>query len=277
MRFFLFVCLFFASVVSYAQEKINVLLIATNHFDNPGNDVGKAVDRNILTEKNQKELEFITGKIAKDFKPSKVFAEYPYGKRKELDIMYQQYANGKSYFNADSLTPKKAKFFKENEIFQFSFKLAKKANNKSVYAIDTMLNLKFDVLFKYLASHKELNDKFQADLAKMTAYFNNCLEKDSQVEAFLCMNDEKQNLLNKSFYISFVNKLGVDNDYFGANFVTDWYKRNLLMYANFQTQLEDTDKNVVLMAGAGHTAMIIDFIKNDPRFNLVEFKDIFKK
>lgn len=277
MKSFLIACSLLVSFLSYGQDKINVLLIATNHFDNPGNDVGKSVDRNILTEKNQKELEIITSKIAKEFKPTKVFAEYPYSKRNDLEVMFKQYANGIPYFNADSLTTKKAKFFKENEIFQFSFRLAKKANNKSVYAIDTMLNLKFDVLFKYLATKKELNDKFQADLKNITAYINGCLEKDSQTETFLCLNDEKQNLLNKSFYISFVNRLGIENDYFGTNFVTDWYKRNLLMYANFQSQLEATDKNVVIMAGAGHTAMMIDFIKNDPRFNLVEFKDIFKK
>ncbi|RZL30925.1 MAG: hypothetical protein EOO96_17130, partial [Pedobacter sp.] len=260
MKSFLIACSLLVSFLSYGQDKINVLLIATNHFDNPGNDVGKSVDRNILTEKNQKELEIITSKIAKEFKPTKVFAEYPYSKRNDLEVMFKQYANGIPYFNADSLTTKKAKFFKENEIFQFSFRLAKKANNKSVYAIDTMLNLKFDVLFKYLATKKELNDKFQADLKNITAYINGCLEKDSQTETFLCLNDEKQNLLNKSFYISFVNRLGIENDYFGTNFVTDWYKRNLLMYANFQSQLEATDKNVVIMAGAGHTAMMIDFI-----------------
>jgi hypothetical protein len=46
------------------------------------------------------------------------------------------------------------------------------------------------------------------------------------------------------------------------------------MYANIQSQLVQNTKNIVILVGTGHAAMMKDFIKNDERFNLIELKTI---
>ncbi len=60
---------------SFSQEKINVLLLGTYHFNNPGSDAIKNAERNILTPENQKDLDQITQSIISKFNPDQVFVE----------------------------------------------------------------------------------------------------------------------------------------------------------------------------------------------------------
>ena len=79
-----------------------VLLIGIFHFNNPGKDVAKTKGFNILSEKSQLELQEISSDI-KGFNPTKIFVEWPYDERRELDSLYQLYIDG-TYFNNNSLS-----------------------------------------------------------------------------------------------------------------------------------------------------------------------------
>ncbi|MGV7106467.1 DUF5694 domain-containing protein [Flavobacterium sp. U410] len=109
-------------------------------------------------------------------------------------------------------------------------------------------------------------------LAELETFMNNCIRQNTLEDVFKCLNTGEQYNLNKGLYISFLNRVNKDSDFFGSDFVSLWYKRNLIMYANIQNQVTKTDKNIVVIVGAGHAAMMKDFIKSDARFNLIKIE-----
>ncbi|WP_316820572.1 DUF5694 domain-containing protein [Pedobacter gandavensis] len=268
-----FFLLFFLN--SFSQNKVNVVLIGTYHFNNPGNDAIKTVDRDILSKENQIGLEKITDLIIKKYKPDQIFVESNYRTKKELNGHYQLYLNDQFSSFTDTIKNARSKrFYTEGETYQLAFRLAKKSSNKEIYPIDSLMNMRFDLLQKIIKSNPKSNQIFEAKLAELTKKSNECMAQKDLREVFKSLNTDKALNENKGFYISFANTIGLNENYLGSNLVADWYKRNLIMYANIQSQLAEETKNIVILVGTGHAAIMKDFIKNDDKFNLIELNTI---
>ena len=78
---------------AFAQQKTKVVLLGCFHFENPGLDVAKFENANILSEKRQKEVREIVDKL-KAFKPDKIFVEVPVESQPWLDSSFNSYKNG---------------------------------------------------------------------------------------------------------------------------------------------------------------------------------------
>lgn len=260
---------------SFSQNKVNVVLIGTYHFNNPGNDAVKSINRDILSKENQLGLEQITDLIVKKYRPDQIFVESNYNKKKELNDQYQLYLAGKFSSYTDTIkNARLRKFYTEGETYQLAFRLGKKSNNKEVYPIDSLIEMRFDLLQKMVKSNPKDKQIFEEKLSTLTKRSNDCLAQKDLKDVFKSLNTDAALNENKGTYISFFNRVGINENYFGANLVSDWYKRNLVMYANIQSQLVQNTKNIVILVGTGHAAMMKDFIKNDERFNLIELKTI---
>lgn len=272
--FFVLSLIFFNSWID-AQDKINVVLLGTYHFNNPGNDAIKSEVRNILEPKNQAELEKITDLISKKLKPNQIFVEDEFSNKTKLNQLYQAYLNNSFDKITDTISNARSKKkHKENEIYQLAFRLGNKAKNDSIYPIDHFSEMRFDLLQKKAGENEELKKEFVESLKSFSNDYKICINEYELIQTLKCLNTPEIRLSNKGFYISLANKIGVDDDYFGANLVADWYKRNLLIYSNFQDQIKKGSKNVLIIIGAGHSAMLYDFIKNDKNFNLIEVDEI---
>jgi len=260
---------------SFSQNKVNVVLIGTYHFNNPGNDAVKSISRDILSKENQLGLEQITDLIVKKYKPDQIFVESNYNKKKELNDQYLLYLTGKFSSYTDTIkNARSRKFHTEGETYQLAFRLGKKSSNKEIYPIDSLIEMRFDLLQKMVKSNPKDNQIFEEKLSTLTKKSNDCMAKKDLKEVFKSLNTDEALNENKGFYLSFINGLGINDNYFGSNLVSNWYKRNLIMYANIQSQLTQNTKNIVILVGTGHAAMMKDFIKNDERFNLIELKTI---
>ncbi len=272
----LFLIFLYINSFSQNQTKTNVVLIGTYHFNNPGFDEGKIKERNILTKENQEGLERITDKIIKKYKPSKVFVESDFDKRNNLNEMYNLYKNGRGYYNIDTLDSFYKRFYKENEIFQLGFRLALKAKNDSIYSIDyDKVPIRFDLIKSKIESISTVDfAEYKKNIAELETFMNTCISQDTLENALKCLNSTEQYRLNKGLYISFLNRINKGNDFFGSDLVSLWYKRNLIMFSNIQNQIVPTDKNIVIIIGAGHAAMMEEFFKSDTRFNLVKIDEV---
>lgn len=273
INFTLFLLIFQLSFLT-AQEKVKVLLLGTYHFNNPGNDMIKQKDRNILSKENQQDLEEITDKIkASVYKPDQIFVESNFNKKNELNANYQSYLKDQYHKFTDTIKKERLKrYYTEGETFQFGYRLAKKLEHKELYPIDSLLEMRFDILLKEVNSNPALKEEFSNINASLS---DKCLEKSNLSDIFLCIN-EKSNLdKNIGFYISFANKVIINKDYFGSNLVTDWYKRNLIMYANIQNQLKPNTKTILVLVGSGHAAILRQFFEVDKNFELVDLTKVF--
>ena len=272
----LFLIFLYINSFSQNQTKTNVVLIGTYHFNNPGFDEGKIKERNILTKENQEGLERITDKLIKKYKPTKVFVESDFDKRNNLNEMYNLYKNGRGYYNIDTLDSFYKRFYKENEIFQLGFRLALKAKNDSIYSIDyDKVPIRFDLIKSKIESISTVDfAEYKKNIAELETFMNTCVSQDTLENVLKCLNSTEQYRLNKGLYISFLNKINKGNDFFGSDLVSLWYKRNLIMFSNIQNQIVPTDKNIVIIIGAGHAAMMEEFFKSDTRFNLVKIDEV---
>ena len=253
------------------------MLIGIYHFNNPGFDEGKMKEHNILSDENQQGLERITDKLIKKYRPAKVFVEYDAAKNNKLNALYALYKNAKPFYHADTLNAFYKRFYSENETFQLGFRLAKKAANDSIYAMDyDEVPIRFDLIKpKLQASRSFTYSGYQDKLTQLEVFMNACLSKPKLEDVLLGLNSQEQYQLNKGLYISFLNRINQADDFFGSDLVAAWYKRNLIMYANIQNQVSAADKNIVIIVGAGHAAIMEDFIKADKRFNLVKLDTIW--
>lgn len=271
--------IFFLSLLCFsfsnAQEKINVLLLGTYHFNNPGNDAIKGIERNILTADNQKGLDQITNSIISKFKPDQIFVESNFSNKEDLNNKYQLYL--KNQYNKFTDTIKKQRmrrFYTEGETFQLAFRLAKKVNIRQIFPIDSLIEMRFDILQKELNSDPITKSILEKKAVKMTQSGDKCMSKDLLKDVFICLNQKAQLAENKGFYISIANKVNPDGKYFGSNLVADFYKRNLIMYSNIQNQIEPKTKNILILVGTGHAAIFREFFENDENFNLIEVDDV---
>jgi hypothetical protein len=245
-------------------KKKQILLIGTFHYSNPGLDVAQLNSFNIMSEKSQKELEIMSNKIKK-FGPDKIFVEWEYRKQADLDKFYNK--------NTDSL-------FKTNksEITQLALRTAKKLNHKKLYGMNYYTSFPYDSLMMAMekANQKDLMEKNKVSTENFEKTHNEKIRKSSLQEMMLYYNTKKSENENIQWYLEIANRAGNPDDFSGQSLVANWYKRNLYMYSFIQKLTESTDNKIMVLVGAGHAALIREFIAHDPQFELVELSTVLK-
>ncbi|KLT70098.1 DUF5694 domain-containing protein [Flavobacterium sp. ABG] len=253
------------NLITAQPKKKQILLIGTFHFENPGLDVAKIKTFDVMSEKSQKELENITNKI-KEFGPDKIFVEWGYQKQDKLDKFYA--------LNTDSLLHKKA-----DERVQLALRAAKKLGHKKLFAIDyNQTRFPYDSLTKGMkeANQLDLLKSNDEDMKLFEQSQNEKMKKYNLTELLIDYNSNQSNKENVEWYLGTANRAGKNDNFVGAFLVSEWYKRNLYMYSLIQKLTESKDDKIMVLLGAGHTAMIREFIKYDPNFEIVELATILK-
>jgi len=280
---FLFLLGWLAALTSAAQTKpVDLLLIGTFHFHNPGGDIAKVKSFDILSSAAQAELETMTGKLAR-LKPTKFFVEWPQNEQAELDEVYRQYLGGPEKYEAfvkATYKPKQYDFFLKNEIVQLAFRTGKKAGLTKIYALDyNKTEFPFDSVQKAMkeAHQDALRQSVDAAIKNEENSFNQKVATYSLTQLLLDQNDPASLRSNKSIYLNILNRAGTVTNFAGAYLVSEWYRRNLYMYSIVQKSVTPDDSNVLVLVGAGHAAIMQEFVTYDSTFRLKQLKDVLKK
>lgn len=271
MKIFLSIIFCVATLLSNAQKtKTKILLIGTFHFNNPGLDARKEPDFDILNPLVQKELDVISEKI-KAFNPSKFFIEFDYDEQERLDSLYNLYLENK-YFEYVKKKYPKSRYYAQCEIFQLAFRVGKLSNLKTIHCIDYS-----NADFPYDSLKQEMTHAKQLDLIKqMETFPPNAIHKNLLPRLY-DLNTSQSRKENRSWYIKYANRGAMLHNFVGAYLSSEWYRRNLFMFSLIQKLTSTKDENVVLLLGAGHIALIEQFIKDDDRFEIIELKEIMEK
>ena len=259
-KIILLLVLIIFNLSSAQTKKKQILLFGSFHFENPGLDVAKVNTFNVMSDKSQKELENITNKIKK-FGPDKIFVEWNFKKQDKLDKFYAK--------NTDSLLKNDS-----DEIVQIALRSAKKLGHKKLYGIDYN-----DTDFPYDSLVKEMKAANQFDLIKKNEEtikhnetdFNTKITKYSLTQLLLDVNTK-----DISWYLETAIKGGKTDNFVGAFLVSEWYRRNLYMYALIEKLTESKDDKIMVLLGAGHTAIIREFVKHNSEYEIVELSALLK-
>jgi len=256
-------CVFF-NVVTFAQnKKTKVLLLGCFHFDNPGLDVAKFENANILSEKRQQEVAEIVAKL-KQFKPDKIFIEAPVSYQAKTDSNINQYKAGQFTLRA-------------NETHQLGYRLAKELNLPTLYAVDySDANFPYDSLVKSAmeANQMTLLGYMKKSIDSIQNDFNESLKKNTVKEILLKQNSRTSNDLAVGFYFDFL-VAGKEGNHVGSYLTSEWWRRNMVIYENILKRMTGKEERILVIFGAGHTALLEVMMKYNKNLELVPLHTLF--
>ncbi len=252
-------CLFFLALSIDAQEhKTKVLLLGTFHFDNPGLDVAKFDNANILSEKRQAEVKTVVQKLL-DFRPDKIFVEVPTSGQARLDSNFSKYKAGDMTLKA-------------GELHQLGFRLAKELNLPGLLAVDyTEAEFPFDSLVKSATEAKQfyLLGYIKNSIDSIQRIFNESLKVKTVRELLLDQNTREVTAFQVGMYYEFL-VTGKEGNHVGSYLTAEWWRRNMIIYENILKRLNGREERILVIFGSGHTALLQEMMKYNKKIEIVQ-------
>jgi len=263
-KIFLFcsISVFLAASVLGQEPKTKVMLLGCFHFDNPGLDVAKFENANILSEKRQKEVMEVV-ELLKQFKPDKIFVEVSVELQGRLDSNIIQFKSGQFTLRG-------------TETHQLGYRLAKELNS-SLYAVDYRdAQFPFDSLVKSATEAKQFNllGYMKRSIDSVQNDFNESLKKNTIREILVNQNTDAVAALQVGAYFDFL-VAGKEGNHIGSYLTSEWWRRNMIIYENILKRLDGKEKKILVIFGSGHTALLKEMMKYNKNFELVPIKSIF--
>ena len=245
-------------VAAMAAAPVQVMVLGTYHFGNPGLDVNNIKVDSVLTPERQRELAAVAKALA-EFKPTHVMVEM---QSNAPDFVVAEY----THFN-DAMLASQA-----NEIVQIGYRTAHLAGLKTVNGIDEQPKAGEPDYFPY--------DKVEAAAAKFgqTALLTGAnaqitpwmkafeaAQKSSSVAQLLVkMNAPGTPISGMAFYYDIL-PIGDANDQAGADLNAAWYLRNAKIFSKLMHVAKPGDR-VLVVYGSGHGFWLRHFARETPGF-----------
>ena len=252
-----FILLFQICSTGFGQEtktdQIEVLNFATFHLSGSSDAISSSV--NINNPEVKKEIKKVVDKLV-EFKPTIICVEVPVSSSEGTNSIYQKYKKDQS--NTTNWT---------EEINSIAFEVGRLSGVENIYGIDSKLIFDYPKLTA-MAEKSESIKNYIDDYVKKLEKVN-----DEKILAkFRAYNNNEF----KSETLDFYNTLAVmhtPGHYEGAEIISDFYKRNLMIYSNFDDVPKDKADRILIILGGTHSAYLDFFMRDNPNYDLVDPQD----
>ncbi len=250
------------------KHKQEVMILGMFHFGESNDSYQSSHQQDMLSCKKQAEIDSLIVKISR-FKPTKILIELDRIHRDStINVRYQQYLKGE--FDITD---------KPNEIYQIGFKLAKLLNHQRIYCSDASAewfgtndidwnNFDEDA---YLKSKNQYEKARRYDYEKFYEYCDS-LELCLPINEYLFfLNKPEISLKYHQVYLTNYVLYGAGDNYYGADSVGKWYRRNIRIFSNLYdiTNFGENER-ILLIYGASHVWTLRQFIQDSPDFDYTE-------
>lgn len=239
-----------------APGEVQVMLLGTYHFDNPGLDAVNPKIDDMLAPKRQAELEELAARLAR-WQPQQIAVEAPFGDSTSWRSAYERYRAG-------TLKPNR------NEIVQVGFRLAHRLGHATVYPIDLQMRIGNDSiggLYERRPEFKARADSIQAILQARTDSADAVRQATAVIEHLRRANSEEGLRGGNSFgMFGALMPAGEGGNYGGPEVVAKWYDRNIRMVHHLHRILRPGTKRILVVVGSGHMPPMRNLLNEDPRF-----------
>lgn len=241
-------------------QKPKLVILGSYHMANPGLDQAKSQVDDVLQPKRQKEIVELVRSLG-EFKPTKIAAECLPADEQKIAENYQKYLKGEYEL-------------KRAEQEQIGFRLAKQLHLEKIYCINwneypigDMSNYDYDEfaqkdpeLKSFLA---ERNRKLQEEVTKDDKIRNNL----SVIEQYRFINQPENLEKSHRRYFDFV-RIGLGDQYIGANYLSHWYGRNMKIFANLIRDTETPTDRILIIYGAGYAKLLNQFAEESGYYDV---------
>lgn len=250
---------FSAEVIAPAEQKdrepIEVMVLGMYHFANPNRDEFNVEAVDVLKPEHQEEIRTVVENLAR-FRPDKIALERVVEESAKVDSLYQAYRSGKHRLT-------------RSETQQIGFRLAKNMGHPKVYATDYKYAFPMDEVKKFAKDHDPDFLEYLQHWGQSLIKREDSLQKYGGVrEALLGINAPYFEDAQRQMYARSVT-VGNHEEYPGVELVANWHRRNMRIFTNMEHIAEPGDR-IILMYGAGHSAILRDLVSAHPFMKLVD-------
>lgn len=246
------------AVDANAGKKPALVILGTYHMGTPGNNVVNGKVDDVTSPERQKQLVELVGRL-KRFRPTKIVVEVDAEDDAKTQEAYDKYLSGRYQLS-------------KNETNQIGFRLAKELGHKKVYCVDWSEfwddpSINYE---KYASKDAEM-DRFLKGV-----YRNLKDEVDAEHEKLFTLSVTDQLILlnqpdriEKSHRIYYdLMRIGRGKEYAGANYVSWWYRRNMVILVNINRLADSPDDRILVVYGSGHAKLLTQFAKESGFYNV---------
>lgn len=257
------------AVTAAPQQPVQVMVLGSYHFGNPGRDKVNAHVDDVTTPQRQRELEALADAIA-EFKPTRV--------------MVEAQRPGPTYDVTDFATfsPNVLKTDRD-ETTQIGYRIAARAGLRSVQGIDEQPGKGEPDYFPI--GRVEAYAKAHGQQAYLDAAFATVQASAKKFEAeqattsiprmLIRYNDPSTPMGGQDSYYSLL-RLGDGNEQPGADLNAMWYLRNAKIFAKLINVAKPSDR-VLVVYGAGHGYWLRHFASTTPGYSSVDVRPYLEK
>jgi hypothetical protein len=237
------------------------MLFGVFHFANPGLDVVKTDQINVMTEENQSYLDGLADRLA-EFEPTKILLEFEPARDAELQARLVNYREG-------------AYELPSNEVYQLGFRIAGRVAGATIHGFDERsVHWQAEPLFAYLEQNDaETQGRLDRLYKQITEEMQEAHSTLSLRELLVLANDEDKDRVNRASYL-LTNHVGAKDNFVGADATASWWHRNFRMYAHIQRYAQPGDR-VLVIGGQGHVAILRTLLDDDPDRVAVDIRPYF--
>ncbi|MGL4541538.1 MAG: DUF5694 domain-containing protein, partial [Polymorphobacter sp.] len=249
-------------VAVMAAAPVQVMVLGSYHFGNPGLDVNNVKVDSVLTPERQAELAAVARALA-EFKPTHVMVEM---QSDAPDFAIAEYAR----FD-DAMLASQA-----NEIVQIGYRTARVAGIKVVNGIDEQPKAGEPDYFPYdkvgasaaKFGQSALLTAANAQIAPWMKAFEAAQKSSSVAQLLTMMNAPGTPVSGMAFYYDIL-PVGDADDQAGADLNAAWYLRNAKIFGKAMHVAKPGDR-VLIVYGAGHGFWLRHFAQNVSGYQLVD-------
>ncbi len=207
----------------------------------------------LYSEKRQIEIKEIVSKLA-DFKPTKIAVEMVSEDRDYYNEKYKRYKR-------DSYK------LEMNEIFQVAFRLGLRLGHEQIYPTDWMgeSGMSYGEVEGWLKENQQelFNEIFEE------INFPELTDSKSVQDYYKELNDPTLLYELHKMYVNLA-RVGEFNNYIGIEWLSWWYKRNLIMFSNLARLIDSGEERILFIVGVSHCSIVTKFLEESEICEIVE-------
>ena len=239
--------------------KPTLVVLGTYHMGAAGRHLVNVETDDVTNPERQKQIVELVEKLKK-FKPTKVAVECDIENDARTQVTYNKYLEGLYQLS-------------RSEIQQIGFRLAKESGHKKVYCVNSWgLSLE-DSLYNFV--------DYAAQDAKLDSFLKIRIQKSQEradkenkklftlpvTNQLILLNQTDRIEKDHQEYFELL-RIGRNKEYVGANYVSWWYSRNLMILVNIISITDSPEDRVLVIYGAGHTKLLIQLAKESGFYNV---------
>lgn len=243
-----------------SEQPVEVMILGTYHFANPGLDMHNAEIDDVLTPQRQKEIVAAVDALAR-FKPTRVAVETRADELPSRSLPnYAEYLAGKHSQN-------------RNEIHQIGYRLASQMKHEHVYGIDADGEFPFEGLQEFADANGRAAELQAAidEIGVRTRQFEERARTASVGQLLREMNEPAHVREDHAWYMRTLS-YGAGKTQPGAHLVASWTARNIQICARL-VQLAKPGDRIVVVYGSGHSHLLRQCVQDMPGWKLAEPND----